>query len=109
MKVATILKVIAVYDNNGSTIDRYTVVFDEQATDHPRGEVHTCLCLSANPTQPNGMSTWGDFWAELLMLPPERVEQIGIGKRINFVELPEEIKQHVKARVEVDGDLVLAA
>ena len=77
------MKILKVYDNEGKTIDRYTVVTDEKYND-----LYYCLHLSAYPEHPCGVSLWGEC-------------EIGakyLGKEISFNELSTEIQKHVKRR-----------
>lgn len=79
------MEIIAIYDNGGETIDRYTVVFSELATTYD----HEMLGLSDNPHEANGFSQWthgqnGDH----------------LGTKIDFVDLPENVQKHVKSRMD---------
>lgn len=80
------MKIIAIYDNGGETMDRYTIVFNTYH-DH-RKTLRECLALSSNPSDPQGFSQWSSC-------------QIGkhLGKKLKFEQLPELIQKHVQARI----------
>ncbi len=105
--MATNHKVIAVYDNGGVTVDRYTVVFNQESVDHIDIVVHSCLNLSEHQSHPNGVSCWGDFHADILALDNDETVRIGIGERKDFIELPYEVQKHVRLRVESDAKDIL--
>jgi hypothetical protein len=80
------LGIIAIYDNSGKTMDRYTVVFDTYSN-----EKHTqydCLGMSNNPDDPQGFSQMFDC-----------ILGKHLGKRIKFSDLPQNIQMHVEYRV----------
>jgi len=81
-------KIKSVYDNQGKTFDRFTVVF----VDFADYENHyTCLGMSFNPTSPQGycMHSAGKIGEHL-------------GKRIRFDQLPDECQIVVKSMYIVD-------
>lgn len=78
------MNVLKVYDNEGKTIDRYTVVTDEK-----HNGLYDCLGLSEHPEEPLGFSQWGDC-----------VIGNHLGKEIKFEKLPFEVQEHIKCRLE---------
>ena len=76
----------AVYDNGGQTVDRYTVILSEGDAIPPRVP---CLGLSDNPDSPQGFSQYG-----------ECLEGEHLGKKISFEDLPENVQEYVKRRLE---------
>lgn len=80
------MEIIAVYDNGGKTVDRYTIVF--------RGE-QMVLGVSDDPTGYMGFSNWGDA-----------VIGRHLGKKIQFDDLPEDVKIHIEARIHNDPEWV---
>lgn len=80
------MKIIAIYDNGGETMDRYTIVFN---TYHNWQEtLRECLALSNDPNSPQGFSQWSSC-------------QVGkhLGKKLKFEQLPEHIQKHVEMRM----------
>ncbi len=79
------MKITAIYDNGGETIDRYTIVFNEQEYSDQLVE---CLGLSDNPEHPQGFSQFSGC-------------QDGphLGKQIHFEDLPSNIQQHIHNRL----------
>ena len=82
------LKIIGVFDNEGQTIDRYTVVFDDIADFEGN---YTCFGMSGNPTYPLGvgMHCAGKLGTHL-------------GKRIAFADLPAECQSVIRGMYEID-------
>ena len=89
--------------DDGKSIDRYTVFFGGALLIHdgepsPGSTRVPYLAMSGNPTHPQGFSQWGELRA---------YEAAGYryrhGRhRIRWLDLPENIRAHVKARVEND-------
>lgn len=84
------MRIKAIYDNGGETLDRYTVVFDNRRIDYRCNEytlAYECLCLSDNPGHPTGVSMWGEC-------------NIGnhLGKKITLKSLPKHIQKHIAMR-----------
>ncbi len=77
----------AIYDNGGKTMDRYTVILSEGDAIPPH---IPCLGLSDNPDSPQGFSQYG-----------ECLEGEHLGKKISFAELPENVQEHLKRRLEM--------
>jgi hypothetical protein len=77
----------SIWDNEGKTLDRYTVVLKEE---HSPGNL-LMLGLSTNPTHPQGFSQFtggheGDH----------------LGKKIEWSDLPKNIQEHVTMRLKDD-------
>lgn len=70
------MKIKAIYDNGGKSVDRYTVVYDALST-VGRTDLFESLGMSDNPTHPQGI---GQHSA---CLPGAH-----LGKRIEFSDLP---------------------
>lgn len=81
-------KILAVYDNGGKTMDRYSVYTDD--VDHIQygKKLYMVLGMSNNPNSPQGFSQWssGTLGAHN-------------GKKIAFSSLPKHIQQHVRSRL----------
>ena len=82
------IKIMAVYDNQGKSLDRYTVVLHEfaDAENH-----YTCLAMSSNPTHPQGIGLHSSCKMGKHM-----------GKRIKFYQLPSECQIVVKSMYIID-------
>ena len=90
---------IRAYDNQGETIDRYTIVFTGRYS-HQTGGEHWVLGMSEHPTHPQGVGTHesyreiidavGGSWAG-----PSIGRKCHLGVRIAFDELPEECQRVV--------------
>lgn len=73
-------KILAIYDNGGDTLDRYTVVYDNEwhiKTGYEEDKLYECLSMSDNPTHPQGIGQHSSC-------------QDGdhLGKKIKFEDLP---------------------
>ena len=77
------LKQMRIYDNDGRTFDRYTVVFMD-LQECRKGQFR-CLCMSDNPTHPQG------FCEHSTAVPGTH-----LGRRIKFNLLPEACQKMVK-------------
>lgn len=73
------MQIKGIYDNKGRTFDRYTVILSDGSA----------LGLSDNPDSPLGFSQWGDA-----------VEGSHLGERISLKELPENVREHIKRRLQ---------
>ena len=83
------MEIIGIYDNNGESLDRYTVVFDEEVMVPSKGKLNMGLALSEDSTHPQkGVSMFVEC------LPGEH-----LGNEIRFEELPEDIQLHVWERI----------
>lgn len=78
------MKIKAIYDNNGDTLDRYTVVYDLIERDSPR--LYAARGMSTHPMHPQGI---GEFTTVMLGKH--------LGKRITFKLLPRDCQALVKA------------
>lgn len=85
------MKIKAIYDNGGKTIDRYTIAFDEITgyieSDGITQPKYKCLTLSSDPDWPQGFSQW-----------IECILGKHLGKKITFKELPENVQKHILPR-----------
>jgi hypothetical protein len=80
------IKIIACYDNQGETFDRYTIVLNTWFNNAKT--MKDCLALSNNPTHPQGFSQFSGC-------------QMGkhLGKKIKFSDLPDHIQNHINYRL----------
>jgi hypothetical protein len=87
-----LLKITAIYDNGGKTVDRYTVVL-HRVQPHPYvgvpPHVYACLSLSDDPDSPQGFSQFGPC-----------VLGDHLGREIRFEDLPENVQEHIRKRLE---------
>ena len=74
---------IKVYDNGGSTVDRYTIVF----MNDPIGDNYGCLGVDA-------------FGGRYFSNYSECKDGAHLGKLIHFNDLPNKTKLHVLSRIE---------
>ena len=81
--------VLACYDNDGKTCDRYTVLFGAPYWTPDMGRKVQFLGMSGTPTHPQGFSQWGELNA---------FDRSGCGKHVRWLDLPENIRAHVIAR-----------
>lgn len=77
------MQILKIYDNEGETFDRYTVVTNE----HYNGKFE-CLGLSTNPDNPQGFSMW------CICVLGEH-----LGKEIAFEDLPLNVQEHITRRL----------
>lgn len=82
--MATNLKVIAVYDNGGKSLDRYTIVSNDRVAKHPFTKKYTYSALSASETG-GGVFMW---------VQCERGKHLG--KKINLSELDNDLQEKIK-------------
>jgi hypothetical protein len=88
--------VLDVLDNKGETADRYTVIFGGSLLSEYDGVVYVqVLDMSDAPTHPQGVSMWSEYPAR--HIAPFRYREGH--RRIRWNDLPENIRQHVIARV----------
>lgn len=84
------MSIKSVWDNEGETADRYTVVFNEHERCRPGfPDLFTALGMSDNPTHPQGFSQF-----------TSAMEGPHLGKKLAFEDLPEHIQEHIKMRME---------
>jgi hypothetical protein len=77
------IKIKEVYDNEGDSFDRYTIV-----TNQSDGKYSLCLCLNENPDSPQGFSQFSDC-----------ISGPHLGKKIKFTDLPSKVRIHAKKRL----------
>jgi hypothetical protein len=84
------VKITAIYDNSGKAVDRYTVVLHkiQHYPNCPRVR-YACLGLSDDPDSPQGFSQFGQC-----------VLGGHLGRKIRFEDLPENVQEHIKKRLE---------
>jgi hypothetical protein len=87
-----------VFDNGGETVDRYTVLLGGSLLIRPdTGTPYVpYLGMSDAPTHPQGFSQWGELRAHEAAAYRYREGK----RRIRWLDLPEHIREHVKARAE---------
>lgn len=79
------IKITAIYDNGGKTIDRYTVVTNDRWNN---GSRVAALGLSSNPGDYNGFSQWTGA-----------IEGVHLGNKITFESLDGKVQVHIAKRV----------
>lgn len=83
--------VLACYDSGPNKgMDRYTVLFGGTLWYPEMGRTVAYLAMSGAPTHPQGFSQWGEMPAD---------NRANCGKHVSWLGLPENIRQHVIARV----------
>lgn len=83
------MKIVAVFDN-GVSVDRYTIVFDQPWSTWVDTDELMCLSLSSDPDGPAGFSQWGGIAAG---------SQPGIP--VAFGALPRNVQAHVLDRAQI--------
>lgn len=83
----------AIYDNGGTTVDRYTVVLDAESVrvnvlTGERRAFRAMLGLSEAPEHPQGVSQF-----------TEGCEGPHLGRLVGWSALPEGLRRHIRARV----------
>ena len=78
------MKILAIYDNGGKTIDRYTVYYDFIEQEKNGKVFYNCLCMSENPFHYMSVCQHSSG-----MLGRHN------GKRITFEQLPEDCQKIV--------------
>lgn len=81
--------ILSVHDNGGKTYDRFTVFFGGSLYEEKMGRNVLYLGLSENPSHPQGFSQWGEAPAN---------SRDASGKKIRWLDLPENIRKHVICR-----------
>lgn len=80
------MKIVAIYDNDGATLDRYTVV-----TDQPDGDKFVMMLGLAEGGA--GVSQWGSGqWNA-------KTKNSHLGKIIQFTDLSGATQEHIASRV----------
>lgn len=85
------MKIKAVYDNHGESLDRYSVVTDMPWNGDDQSGGYYCLCLSGDPDSPRGVSSWS-----CANLGPH------LGQKISLEELPQNVQDHIARRMRED-------
>ena len=88
--------VVAVFDNGGATVDRYTIVYNDNRELHEKEiggwRVWDCVGSNVYPTHPQ----YGFFQhSECHYFPPGHGGNKHLGKRIAWGKLPDIVKQCV--------------
>lgn len=78
--------ILAVYDNDGKTADRYTVLFGGTLYSPEMNRNVQSLNLSSSPSHPQGVSMWGEAFS---------YDRKRFGKHIRWLDLPENVRKHV--------------
>lgn len=86
--------VLDCFDNKGQTMDRYTVYFGGTLWEPSMGRKVQCLNMSDAPSSPQGVSMWGET----------DVSQRPAHRRVAWMDLPENIRQHVIDRATDDTE-----
>lgn len=81
---------IRCYDNQGESLDRYTVVYTGRYT-HKTGRAFWYLGMNSAPFHPQGIGQHG----ESMYQPIDRPTYSHLGKKIKFEDLPEDCKKAV--------------
>lgn len=77
---------LKIYDNNGKTIDRYTVLFMNEPEQTTRaGTLYRSVSLSYDPTYPTGCAIHGSA-----------IDGAHLGRRISFEKLPYKTRQYLE-------------
>jgi len=79
-------KYVRCYDNGGKTLDRYTIVY----TGNYKGRNGRCEYLGCSENPFHGIGQHGES-AEIIDKPSYK----HLGKKINFISLPEQVKKAV--------------
>lgn len=88
------VKKLRVFDNDGETYDRYTVVLpDKEKVGYELKEYNVCLGLSDDPTHPLGFSQFSTCTLG------EDGKGTHMGKEISFDSLPDNVKSHALDRL----------
>lgn len=80
--------IIAIYDNGGKTLDRYTIVLSRQFMTPSKPYLYVALSLSDYPDSPYGFSQFGEVrWGKHL------------GKALTWQQLPKRVQEHITRRL----------
>lgn len=82
------MKILAIYDNGGETLDRYTVIVDLKVDS--QSKLHECLGLNEGG---DGFSQWSHAHYS------KGTNNKHLGKRIRFEDLSEATQKHVAGRI----------
>lgn len=85
------MKILAIYDNQGKSFDRYSVYFDAIEKEVFNAKLYLCLAMSENPYSPLGFCQ-------------HTSGQIGRhnGKKISFEQLPIDCQKEIINHIEKD-------
>ena len=78
------MKIIGVYDDEGKTLDRYTVVYDEVEQVKDGKKLYSCISMNAAPFHPQGIGMHGCA-----------VLGRHLGKKVKLTDLPEDCQKAV--------------
>lgn len=88
------MKIVAIYDNGGDTLDRFTVVTDEQEYDaRNTPNLYMSLGLSEGG---DGFSQWG---AAQWFKGSDDAKNKHLGKRVQFESLSANTQKHIARRI----------
>jgi len=79
------MKIRAIYDNGGETLDRYTIYYGEK---NKTNNLYECIALSENPNSPLG------FYQHTMGEPGRHN-----GKKIKLTDLPLECQKSILAEL----------
>ena len=83
------MQIYKIYDNNGKTWDRYTVLTEPDPLKPTLGKPsYDALGLSDNCDEPGGFGQWS-----------EAFDGDHLGKEISFDDLPENVQDHIAERL----------
>lgn len=86
-------KRVRVFDNGGATFDRYTVMILRRNKSLRKYEVYG---MSENAMSPQGFNQFSHVVPSVRYLASDN---IAIGKRIRYVDLPKEVLTAIEARI----------
>ena len=93
------MKILAIYDNEGRTVDRYTIITNVTQLNAEGRDLMDSLSTSDTPDDVQfGISQWTTVDYSY----PDDVTHLG--KRIHFEQLPENIQRHVARRILTDDE-----
>ena len=85
--------IIAIFDNGGKSIDRYTIVFATSLNADEGYDYHDMLALGDDVTSPQGFSQWCEGTYHLAG------DNSHLGKQIDWSILPESHREHIKQKI----------
>lgn len=102
---------LAVFDNGGESLDRYTVIYigKDYRISHPyRSYLYPYLAMSDRPFHPQGFGQHGEieiFPNDMRQLRKGKGQKLFsyLGKRINFNDLPEDCQKLVNIDLAMDS------
>lgn len=77
-------EVIDIWDNDGKTFDRYTIVLEKEKHE----KFYPMLGLSHNPWHPQGFSQFG-----------QGIRGPHLGRRIGWTSLSQKVREHILRRL----------